>query len=93
MSKLAETNLNPFSRGGFAGITQGVSGGDTIDLSTNYYDVTRTTVANCTTESSKTCIGINSDGLSPDYFTDNNAIFPNWDQTNVWTFDGSLPGA
>lgn len=92
ISKVVESSQDPFTRGGFIGYTPAITAGDTIELSTNYYDVTRTTLSVCSTETSKTCNGVNSDGLSPDFFTDkNNAIFPNWDQTSTWTIEGTIP--
>lgn len=91
-SKVFESSQEPFTRGGFIGYTQGISGGDTIDLSTNYYDVTRTTLSECTTVSTAECNAVNANNSDPNFFQEsNNALLVNWDQQKVWTIEGSLP--
>ncbi|MCX6727608.1 MAG: ATP-binding protein [Candidatus Saccharibacteria bacterium] len=62
------------------------------DFSTDYFDVTTSTQAECVGIVTSLCTGVNSDGSAPGYFTDNNApVYTRWDQQAVWQFDGGLP--
>lgn len=91
-SLVTDPGLDPFSRGGLIGYVPGIPAGDTIELGTNYYDVTRTTLSTCSTETSKSCNGVNPNSSDPDFFQDPyNALLNNWDQVKIWTIEGALP--
>jgi signal transduction histidine kinase len=76
------------SRGGLIGLNL-VAG---IDLSSNYFDATSSTVSECSGSASSACTAVNTDGSEADYFFDSNrAVYATWDTTSDWQFTGSLP--